>query len=47
MESFSVGPAAMKLTYKIRGHETDDLLDILEQLAPELGVSHIAMCVWD
>jgi DNA-binding CsgD family transcriptional regulator len=42
MESFSVGPAAMKLTYKILGHETDDLLGILEQLAPELGVSHIA-----
>jgi LuxR family transcriptional regulator, activator of conjugal transfer of Ti plasmids len=42
MESVSVGPAATKLTYKILGHETDGLLDILKELAPELGVSHIA-----
>lgn len=42
MESVSVGSAAMKLTYKILGHEAGDLLDILKELAPELGVSHIA-----
>jgi DNA-binding CsgD family transcriptional regulator len=42
MKSINVGPAAMKLAHKILGHETDDLLDILKQLAPELGVSHIA-----
>jgi DNA-binding CsgD family transcriptional regulator len=42
MESISLGPAAMKLTYKILGLETDDLLDILKQLAPEIGVANIA-----
>jgi DNA-binding CsgD family transcriptional regulator len=42
MESISVGPAAMKLTYKILGHKSDDLLGILKQLASELGVSNIA-----
>jgi len=42
MESISLGPAATKLTYKIIGYETDDLLDILKQLAPEVGVSHMA-----
>jgi DNA-binding CsgD family transcriptional regulator len=42
MESVSVGPAAMKLTFKILGHETDDLLEIMKQLAPELGISQIA-----
>jgi DNA-binding CsgD family transcriptional regulator len=42
MESISVGPAAMKLTHKILGHTTDDLHDIFKELAPEIGVSHIA-----
>lgn len=42
MESANIAPAAMKLTYKSLGHVTDDLLDILKQLAPEIGVSHIA-----
>ena len=42
MDSVSVGSAAMKLTYKILGFESDDLLNILKQLAPELGVDHIA-----
>jgi DNA-binding CsgD family transcriptional regulator len=42
MESVTVGPAAMKLIHKILGHETEDLVDILKQLAPELGLSHIA-----
>ena len=32
----------MKLTYNILGHKTEDLLDIFKQLAPELGLSHIA-----
>jgi LuxR family transcriptional regulator, activator of conjugal transfer of Ti plasmids len=42
MESVNIGPAAMKLTDKILGHKTEDLLDILKQLAPEIGVNHIA-----
>jgi DNA-binding CsgD family transcriptional regulator len=42
MERFSVGSAAMNLTYKIIGHKTDDLPDILKELAAELGLSHIA-----
>jgi DNA-binding CsgD family transcriptional regulator len=42
MESVSVGSAAMKLTYTILGFETDDLVDILKQLAPEIGVDNIA-----
>jgi Autoinducer binding domain len=32
----------LKLTYKILGHETEDLIAILKQLAPEIGVNHIA-----
>jgi LuxR family transcriptional regulator, quorum-sensing system regulator CinR len=42
MESVSVSPAALKLTYKILGHESEDLLNILKQLASEIGVNHIA-----
>ena len=42
MESVCVGPAAMKLTYKILGQTTDSFLDILKQLTTELGVSNIA-----
>jgi DNA-binding CsgD family transcriptional regulator len=42
MEGVSIGPAAMKLTYMILGHKTEDLLDILKQLASEVGVNHIA-----
>jgi Autoinducer binding domain len=42
MGSVSVGSAAMKLTYKILGIESEDLLDILKQLAPEIGVGRIA-----
>jgi DNA-binding CsgD family transcriptional regulator len=41
MESVGVGPAAMKLIRKILGHGTEDLLEILKQLAPEIGLSHI------
>jgi DNA-binding CsgD family transcriptional regulator len=42
MDGVCVGSAAMKLTYMILGHKTEDLLDILKQLAPEIGVDHIA-----
>lgn len=42
MESVSVGSAAMKLTHKILGHEAHALLDLLNQLAAELDVNHIA-----
>jgi DNA-binding CsgD family transcriptional regulator len=42
MERVILGPAATKLTHKILGLKTEDLLDILKQLAPELGLSHIA-----
>ena len=42
MESVTVGSAAMNLTYKILGHKTDSLLNILKQLTSELGVSNIA-----
>ena len=41
MDSVS-GSAAMKLTYVILGQKTEDLLDILKQLASEIGVDHIA-----
>ena len=42
MGGVSVGSAAMKLTYMILGHKTEDLLDILKQIAPEIGIGHIA-----
>jgi LuxR family transcriptional regulator, activator of conjugal transfer of Ti plasmids len=42
MESVILGPAATKLTHKILGLKTEDLLDILKQLGPELGLSHIS-----
>lgn len=42
MESVSVGPAAMKLTWTILGQKTGNLHDILKELAPELGVSNIS-----
>ena len=42
MECVGADSAAMKLTYKIIGHQTDDLLDILRQFATEIGVEHIA-----
>jgi hypothetical protein len=42
MDDVTVGPAAMKLTYKTLGFDGDDLLNILKQLAPELGVDNIA-----
>ena len=42
MECVGANSAAMKLTNKIIGRETDDLLDILRRFAPEIGVDHIA-----
>ena len=42
MECVGADSAAMKLTYKIIGHQTDDLLDILRQFAADIGVDHIA-----
>jgi DNA-binding CsgD family transcriptional regulator len=42
MECVGASSAAMKLTYKIIGRQTDDLLDILRRFAPEIGVDYIA-----
>lgn len=42
MECVDTDSAAMKLTYKIIGRQTDDLLDILRQFAADIGVDHIA-----
>jgi hypothetical protein len=42
MECVGADSAAMKLTYKIIGRQTDDLIDILRSFAPEIGVDHIA-----
>jgi LuxR family transcriptional regulator, quorum-sensing system regulator CinR len=42
MDRFEIGPAAMNLAYKVIGKTTDDLLDILGNLAAELGLNHIA-----
>jgi DNA-binding CsgD family transcriptional regulator len=42
MECVGADSAAMKLTRKIIGHQTDDLLDILRQFSAEIGVDHIA-----
>jgi DNA-binding CsgD family transcriptional regulator len=42
MECVGADSAAMKLTYKIIGHQTGNILDILRQFAPEIGVDHIA-----
>jgi len=42
MECVGADSAAMKLTFKIIGHQTDDLIDILREFASEIGVDHIA-----
>jgi DNA-binding CsgD family transcriptional regulator len=42
MKCVGADSAAMKLTYKIIGHQTDDILDILRQFAADIGVDHIA-----
>ena len=42
MESISIGSAAIKLTDKILGYNSDDLADILKAIASEIGLLHIA-----
>lgn len=42
METVSIGSAAVKLTDKILGYNTDDLADIMKAIASEIGVAHIA-----
>ena len=41
-ESISVGAAAIKLSNKVLGDTTEDLVDILKELASEAGLSHIS-----
>jgi DNA-binding CsgD family transcriptional regulator len=42
MDSISIGSAAVKLTDKILGYNSDDLADILKAIASEVGLSNIA-----
>lgn len=42
MDSISIGSAAIKLTDKILGYNSDDLADILKAIASEVGLSNIA-----
>jgi DNA-binding CsgD family transcriptional regulator len=42
MESISIGSAAIKLTDKILGDNSDDLACILKAIASEIGLLHIA-----
>ena len=42
MESVSIGSAAVRLTDKILGYNSDDLVDIMRAIAAEMGLSHIA-----
>ena len=42
METASIGSAAIKLTDKILGYDSDDLADILKAIASEIGVAHIS-----
>jgi len=42
MDSVSIGSAAIKLTDKILGYNSDDLADILKAIASDVGLSHIA-----
>ena len=42
MECVGADSAVMKLTYKIIGHQTGDLIEILRRFALEIGVDHIA-----
>jgi DNA-binding CsgD family transcriptional regulator len=41
MEGIGIGSAAIKLTDKILGYNTDDLVDILKEIAKEYRLSHI------
>src|ERR1700719_4062634 len=42
MQITNIGSAAAKLTEKILGYNSDDLGDILREIASEIGLSHIA-----
>src|ERR1700729_1919884 len=42
MECVGADSAAMKITYKIIGHQTGDQIEILRRFALEIGVAHIA-----
>ena len=42
MDSISIGSAAIKLTDKILGYNSDGLADILRAIASEIGLLHIA-----
>lgn len=42
MDSISIGSAAVKLTDKILGYNSEDLADILKAIASEIGLLHIA-----
>ena len=42
MHGISIGSAAIKLTDKILGYNSDDLADILKAIASEVGLLHIA-----
>ena len=42
MEVTSIGSSALKLTDKILGYNSDELVDILKAIASEVGLSHIA-----
>jgi DNA-binding CsgD family transcriptional regulator len=42
MDNTSIGSAAIKLTDKILGYNSDDLADILKAIASEVGLLHIA-----
>src|SRR5271157_2726995 len=41
MENASIGNAAIRLTDKILGYNSDDLVDIMRAIAAEMGLSHI------
>ena len=46
MKGIGIGSAATKLTDKILGYNTDDVVDILKDIAAEYGLAHIAyMCL--
>ena len=38
----SIGSAAIRLTDKILGNNSDELVDILKEIASEVGISHIS-----
>ncbi|RBP15928.1 LuxR family quorum-sensing system transcriptional regulator CciR [Roseiarcus fermentans] len=42
MKGIGLGSAATKLTDKILGYNTDDVVDIMKDIAAEYGLSHIA-----